>query len=131
MKQLIISLSLLGVFITCTLDKKQSAPALEQSTINILKRNTTDGIILDCRTAEEYSKAHVPGAMNIDVLDSSIKEQLTDLDKSRKYYIYCEGGHRSAKLAAIMLEEGFTNLVDLQDGFSNWDGRMASIVSEK
>jgi len=130
MKELIISLVLLGAFITCT-HNKNDHPALEQSTINILKQTPSDGLIIDCRTPEEFLKAHVPGAQNINILDDSIVEQIALLDKNKKYYIYCAGGFRSGKMVEALLDQGFTQLVDLSDGFTNWDGKISSVVSQR
>ncbi|BDD01593.1 rhodanese-like domain-containing protein [Persicobacter psychrovividus] len=59
-------------------------------------------IFLDVRTAEEYRKGHVKGAMNIplDILDSQLKKLKS---KNKAIVVYCQSGKR-AKTAQSMLE---------------------------
>lgn len=120
MKHLLVSLMLLAIIVTCAKPKEES-PQLEQTTINILKQKPSDGVILDVRTPQEFSKGHVQGAVNLDFL-AEPSEELKGLDKNQKYYVYCAGGVRSGKMVTQMKEMGFSKLVDLNDGFSSWEG---------
>ncbi|RYZ69648.1 MAG: rhodanese-like domain-containing protein [Proteobacteria bacterium] len=63
--------------------------------------------VIDVRTPEEFSESHVVGAQNIDVQNSSFKEQIQKLDKSKKYVLYCRSGKRSGKAKAEMKALGF------------------------
>jgi rhodanese-related sulfurtransferase len=74
---------------------------------------------IDIRTPEEYASGHIDKAINIDFYVSDFKDQLEKLNKSEAYSIYCRSGSRSGKALGIMEDLGFTNVVDLQGGYSS------------
>ncbi len=75
---------------------------------------------MDVRTVVEYSEAHIPGSININVLDKNF-ETVTDsvLQKDKPVALYCRSGKRSKKAASILSEKGYT-VYDLNDGFIGW-----------
>jgi rhodanese-related sulfurtransferase len=84
------------------------------------KKNTA---VLDVRTSDEFKEGHIPNALQIDVLKKEeFKAQVTSLDKKKKYLIYCRSGKRSKTAMTLMKEMGFTKLLDLDGGFTNWKG---------
>ena len=78
------------------------------------------GIILDVRTADEFKKGHIEGAVNIDFYGQTFKENLNKLDKSKAIYVYCHSGGRSGKSMKMMTTMEFTEVYNLIGGFSNW-----------
>ena len=78
-------------------------------------------VTLDVRTAEEYSKGHIPGAVNIDWNSRDFAEKVAALDKSQTYLVHCAAGGRSAKACARMTRLNFTNLYNLEGGFKAWE----------
>jgi rhodanese-related sulfurtransferase len=83
---------------------------------------TSNEIIVDVRTPEEYQSGHLVNATLINYYDSDFKEQISKLDKSKPVYVYCKAGVRSAKAANILRESGFKEVYDLQGGFDAWSG---------
>jgi rhodanese-related sulfurtransferase len=75
--------------------------------------------IVDIRTPEEYASGHIDKAINIDFYASDFKDQLEKLNKSEAYSIYCRSGSRSGKALGIMKDLGFTDVADLQGGYSS------------
>lgn len=75
---------------------------------------------LDVRTVVEYSEEHIPGSININVLDKNF-ETVTDsvLQKDKPVALYCRSGKRSKKAASILSEKGYT-VYDLNEGFIGW-----------
>lgn len=72
-----------------------------------------NAVILDVRTAEDFKKDHVEGAILVphDKIDASIKKQIPCT--STPVFIYCQKGVR-AKIAEEKLEKlGYTNLTVL------------------
>ena len=45
---------------------------------------------------------------------------MAKLDKQKIYFIYCEGGGRSKLALTIMKQQGFTRIVELDDGIDDW-----------
>lgn len=77
--------------------------------------------IFDVRTAKEFNSGHIKGALQADYLkQEEFRERAKYLDKNKPVYVYCLGGGRSAKAAAWLTENGFTNVVDLNGGISAW-----------
>ena len=83
------------------------------------KKNT---VILDVRTLEEYSSAHIPGAVLIDVQQPDFETKVQELDRSKTYLVYCRSGKRSETAALKMKAMGY-RIYNLQGGIENWKGK--------
>ncbi len=70
---------------------------------------------LDVRMPNEFTNAHMEGAMNIPLF--MLRAKLDKLDKSMPYIVYCDGGHRSM-IAAFILERNGFQVQFLKDGIS-------------
>ena len=83
--------------------------------------NDPDVQRLDVRTVAEYSEGHIPGSLNINVLDEEHFTSIADstLDKNRPVALYCRSGKRSKKAAQILSEKGF-KVYELATGFNGW-----------
>ncbi|MGB7841210.1 MAG: rhodanese-like domain-containing protein, partial [Salinimicrobium sp.] len=75
---------------------------------------------IDIRTPKEYREGHIEGAKNINFLSDDFLKQFSKLDKEKPVYIYCRSGNRSAKASVQLVDEGFTNIIDLKGGFKAW-----------
>ena len=75
---------------------------------------------LDVRTVAEYSEGHIPGSVNVNVLDESFAAVADSvLQLSRPVALYCRSGKRSKKAARILSEKGF-KVYELSTGFNGW-----------
>lgn len=72
-----------------------------------------DVIVIDVRTADEFSESHIQGAKSIDVLKSSFKSEIQKLDKNKSYKVYCRSGSRSGFAEHIMTSSGFKDVENL------------------
>lgn len=77
--------------------------------------NSTNLILLDVRTAEEYSLGSIPNSINIDVLSSDFKSKIELLDKNKEYLVYCRSGNRSSIASSIMSTNGFIKIYNLNN----------------
>ncbi len=85
------------------------------------KLDNEKGIILDVRTAEEFSEGHIPNAINIDFYQDDIfASELGKLDKQKSVFVYCRSGGRSQKSAEILSTLGFEKVYNLADGITDW-----------
>ncbi|MCO5230455.1 MAG: FAD-dependent oxidoreductase [Chitinophagales bacterium] len=76
-----------------------------------------NAVLLDVRTASEFAKGHIQGAMNIPVDD--LRDNFSSLDKSRIYVVYCQVGLRGYLAYKILENNGF-NVVNLNGGYHIW-----------
>lgn len=75
---------------------------------------------LDVRTMAECSEGHIPGTININVLDDSFAVMAdSTLQKDKPVALYCRSGKRSKKAAAILSEKGY-KVYELDKGFNAW-----------
>lgn len=86
--------------------------------------------VVDVRTPEEFAKGHIAGAVNIDWLESGFLDRAKTLDTSKPVLLYCAAGGRSEDARVAMKDAGFTQVVDLKDGFNGWK-RQALPVENK
>lgn len=76
---------------------------------------------LDVRTVAEYSEGHIPGSINVNVLDDAFAEVADSvLQKDKPVALYCRSGKRSKKAASILSKKGYT-IYDLDKGFIGWE----------
>ena len=78
-------------------------------------------VVLDVRTAKEFTAGHIPGATNLDINSADFDEKLAKLDKTKVYLVHCAAGGRSARACEKMKRAGFQSLTDLPDGFRGWE----------
>lgn len=71
--------------------------------------------MLDVRKQSEYQSEHIIGAENIPL--DYINEHISEVDKTKTYYVHCAGGYRSMIFNAILKARGYNNLVDIKGGF--------------
>lgn len=86
-------------------------------------------VIIDIRRPEEYAAGHLEAAaMQLDYYAPDFKEQLSKLDKSASYLIYCRSGHRSGLALGIMKDLGFTDIHDVEGGITAWTAAGLPVV---
>ena len=84
-----------------------------------------DYIILDVRTAQEYSEKHIPGAINIPN-ETIGTEDIPELpDKEQLILVYCRSGNRSKQASEKLVKLGYTNIVEF-GGINDWTGETVS-----
>lgn len=70
-------------------------------------------IVIDVRSADEFSMGHYEGALNItpeDLMNGA--PQLNEFPKDSQIIVYCRSGARSNAAIHILQDLGFTNLVN-------------------
>ena len=85
-------------------------------------------IILDVRTAQEYSEKHIAGAINVPN-ETIGSEEIPELpDKDQLVLVYCRSGNRSKQAAEKLVKLGYTNIVEF-GGINDWTGETVSGTS--
>lgn len=89
------------------------------------------GILIDVRTASEYKKGYIEGAVLMDIFNDNFDAELAKLDKTKTYYVYCAKGGRSEECTEKMKALKFNRVYDLDGGFSKWVNAGLPIVVPK
>src|SRR5687767_7888110 len=77
-------------------------------------------VLLDVRMPQEFEQGHIEGAVNINFFDPNFKNQLLDLDKDKKYYVYCKNDQRSERAAEFLLNNDYPEVYVLKGGYEAW-----------
>lgn len=71
--------------------------------------------ILDVRKPGEFESQHIEGAINYPL--DYINHPEIELDKDGKYLVHCKTGYRAVAAMSLMLQKGFSQVVDVDGGF--------------
>jgi rhodanese-related sulfurtransferase len=128
----VVSVALSG----CLSDKKSEANTItkinESEKIGYTNVNVQQGqemidrgevFILDVRTPEEYASGHIKNSTLLAVQDIPANEldiKLKELPKDKKILVYCRSGRRSAAASTILVNNGFSQVYNMQDGINGW-----------
>jgi rhodanese-related sulfurtransferase len=76
--------------------------------------------LIDVRTPQEYEKARIAHAKNINVRGSDFRMHIEHLDKTKPVLVYCAAGPRSKSALEIFREAGFKTVYELNGGMNAW-----------
>ena len=79
-----------------------------------------DVVVLDVRTPAEFNSGHIPNAINIDIYSDYFRADISALDKSKSYAVYCRSGKRSVDASSEMDLTGFKSTFNLTGGIIEW-----------
>jgi rhodanese-related sulfurtransferase/TusA-related sulfurtransferase len=79
--------------------------------------------LVDVRTAMEYSLGSISGAVNLP--HASIREHLEEIPKDRPIVLMCAIGLRGHIAGRVLLQHGFTNVVNVTGGYKSWHAVIA------
>lgn len=74
--------------------------------------------ILDVRTAEQFAKEHIPGAVNIEWRQVYAKRD--ELPRDKPILAYCNTSTLASQAAVALRLDGFDNVKLLYGGFDRW-----------
>jgi rhodanese-related sulfurtransferase len=85
-------------------------------------------VIVDVRTSREFAGGHIEGAILIPVQE--IQRRVGELaeHKAAPVFIYCKSGNRSTVAAKVLIDAGFTNVINLRKGIRDWAGHNLPVV---
>lgn len=100
-------------------------PQLVRSPV-VLGVRTGEAVLLDVRSNEEWQAGHADGALHWE-LSRLEKEELPDIPKNQKIYIYCRTGQRAEVAKKILEQNGYQDLVNL-GGLKDWESFGGEVV---
>ena len=69
--------------------------------------------IIDTRTAEEYNKSHIVGAINIEMATGGFSAEAVEVENEGTIYIYGETVEEAAEAVVNMRELGFKSVLNI------------------
>ncbi len=79
-----------------------------------------DAKLIDVREDNEWEAAHAAGAQHLGkgIIERDIETEVPD--KSAELVLYCGGGYRSALVADVLQQMGYTNAWSMAGGWKAW-----------
>jgi rhodanese-related sulfurtransferase len=78
-------------------------------------------VLVDIRTDKEDKQEKIPGTkLILDFYKDDFVEQVSKLDKNKKYLYYCRTGHRSGEASDLAGRFNFTEAYELDGGIVAW-----------
>ncbi|QBP41672.1 sulfurtransferase TusA family protein [Paenisporosarcina antarctica] len=107
-----------------TNERKHPNVANNEELDNKLKNNDQI-VVLDVREAAEYAFDHIPNSLSIPM--GELESRMNELNKEDEIFVICRTGNRSDFAAQKLAENGFTNIINVVPGMSQWSGETTSI----
>ena len=76
--------------------------------------------LIDVRTFDEHSDGHIKSSKNIDIREEDFQDKVSELDREKKYIVYCRTDNRTRNAMYLMEMLGFNEVYGLVGGFNKW-----------
>ncbi len=98
------------------------------STVATKLQNKEDFILIDVREDHEWQQGHLPNAIHMGrgIIERDIEK--TIINKSQELILYCGGGFRSVLSAYNLQKMGYTNVISMDGGVSDWQNSGHKLV---
>lgn len=113
MKAVILVVGVLLVVMLFSLFGQSNTQSADTSLADIKAAMAEGAALVDVRTETEYNQEHAVGAINVPLQQMQTND-FGSLTKDQVVYVYCRTGNRSAQAVALLQEEGYKNVVNIQ-----------------
>lgn len=111
------------LFASCSTDS-HTLNSLSMEEFSRVLEDDAEIQIVDVRTESEYTKGHLPNAVNINIRDTAFHSKAMEyLQKDRAVAVYCRSGNRSKVAGAILVDMGY-EVYELNPGVVGWTGKV-------
>lgn len=100
---------LLALVVMLTLSSTVPTQATEQDPVVAWQKIDSGVMIIDVRSAEEFSSGHINGAINIPFDQIVPALAKLDLAKDTDLVLYCHSGRRSGIAQSALVDQGYSH----------------------
>ena len=86
---------------------------------NEIDKISSEDILIDVRTKNEYNAGKIGNAINIPV--DEIRNRLSEIPKNKNIFLYCQAGLRGYLAQRILIQNEFQNTKNLSGGYQIWE----------
>ena len=100
-----------------------------ETTVTELKQKIDakeDFFLLDVREPNEFQIGQIPGSTLIPL--GEVPQRVSEIPRDKEIIVHCKMGGRSAKAAAFLRQQGFTNVKNLKGGILDWSDKIDPTV---
>jgi len=128
MKKFVLLIGLLQMFLP-VYSQQLAVNQLSAKEFSELK-DSGNGTVLDVRTKREFKNGHLENSGQLNYYALNFSKRLLLLPKNEPIYLYCNTGYRSERAAKILLQNGFTQVYNLEHGILEWNLNKLPVVVE-
>ena len=81
-----------------------------------------DFFLLDVREPNEFKIGRIPGSTLIPL--GEVPQRVNEIPRDKEIVVHCKMGGRSAKAAAFLRTQGYTNVKNLKGGILDWSDKI-------
>ncbi len=100
------------------IDLSTLGPDIDVDTAHALQ-GSPNVFMLDVREPHEYEAGHIPGITLIPM--GEIIDRLSEIPSDQDVIVTCRTGNRSAQIADLLREQGFTKVHNMKGGIVAWE----------
>lgn len=96
-------------------------PAFAEITPEELQERRNGGeklYLLDVREPSEYAEGHIQGSKLVPL--SQLSQKLKSLPTDQPIVAICRSGNRSSAAAGMLIQAGFSNVINMRGGMMAW-----------
>ncbi|MBK6263625.1 rhodanese-like domain-containing protein [Marivirga sp. S37H4] len=108
---------------------KNTVPTISPHELDMLRKQSKV-LILDTRSAKEFSISHLEGAEFEDYARFDISKY-NEIDKSQPIVVYCSVGYRSERIGEKLQKAGFRNVQNLYGGIFQWKNEGKPVINQQ
>ena len=116
---------LLAVLALAGCGPKYSYTQISMEEAIAMMEESTDYILLDVRTPEEFAELHIPDAINVPNEEIGTDEIPELPNKEQLILVYCRSGNRSKQASEKLAKLGYSNVYEF-GGIIDWPGETVS-----
>ena len=83
-------------------------------------------LVLDVREAWELQLASLPGVVHVPM--NEVPARIAEFSREAETIVMCHAGGRSMRVAQFLVNQGFTNVVNLSGGIAAWSESVDATV---
>ena len=95
-----------------------------------LMNNDSDTLVIDTRTAAEFSSGHIKGAKNMPLSDFAKNVDELATYKSNPVLVYCNSGNTVIRAIKLLQKAGFAKISNLEGGIGAWKEASMPLVKK-
>jgi len=98
--------------------KTNSVRQISAEALHEMLSGTAGFILLDVRAPREFADNHIEGAINIPTAE--LRTRYGELNSDKTIILMCSSGNRSSLGCSILLQHGFTDVINLAGGMTGY-----------
>ncbi len=125
-----LSLALLLLTIAPMSSHAQDSELEEVSVIRAKLMVRNGSTMIDVREPDEVAEIAYDVENVINIPLSQLEDRMSEISKDSPLVIACRSGQRSRRAAIILLENGYTDLVNMEGGILDWEAKDLEVIKD-